>query len=302
LQNVAPRPVLSEDDEQIERDARSSLRAIDQRLRSLDDQRRTLIAEMRRLSAEQKELYDRRQAPAAEVERLYQEHGSMGKRLTELRSAREKARQAVDEAVVALRELRLTFAPGEHERPEQIRREIAQLELRQQTRALPLDEENALIAQVRKRTKDLKASEARSQVVAEHDRLRKEAEARVTAARAEVERVTKEGVELRAQRDAKMAEVRAKLVDAGGAVARLRAKGKERAAVMDRIEAISREMDALERDGRKLLGEVRARREEARRTVRAYAPGRRPPTSAIDSAAEANLRELLKRGKVSLGG
>jgi chromosome segregation ATPase len=299
---VAPRPVLSEDDDQIERDARSSLRSIDQRLRSLVDQRRTLIVEMRRLSAEQKELYDRRQAPSAEVERLYQEHGTLGKRIAELRPARDRARQAVEEAVVALRELRLSFAPGERERPEQIRREIAQLELRQQTHALPLDEENALIAQLRQRHKDLKAAEARTQVVAEHERLRKEAEARVVAARAAVERITLEGLELRKQRDAKMAEVRAKLVDAGEAVARLRAKGKERAAVMDRVDAISREMDALERDGRKLLGEVRARREEARRTVRAYSPGRRPPPTALESAAEANLQELLKRGKVSLGG
>jgi uncharacterized coiled-coil DUF342 family protein len=302
LPGVAPRPVLSEDDEQTERDARSNLRALDHRLRALGDQRRALIVEMRKLSAEQKELYDRRQAPSAEVERLYQEHGTIGRRIVELRTARDAARRAVEEAVVALRELRLTFAPGEHERPEQIRREIGQLELRQQTHALPLPEENALIAQLRQRHKDLKTAEARSQVVLEHERLRKEAEARVAAARAEVERVTQEGLTLRAARDAKMAEIRAKLMDAGEAVARLRAKGKERAAVMDRIEAISREMDALERDGRKLLGEVRARREEARRTVRAYGPGRRPPSSAIESAAEANLRELLKRGKVSLGG
>jgi uncharacterized coiled-coil DUF342 family protein len=299
---VPPRPVLSEDDEQHERDARSSLRAIDLRLRSLGEKRRTLIAEMRRLSAEQKALYDQRQAPAAEVERLYQEHGDLGKRLTELRGEREKARLAVEGAVVALRELRLTIAPGERERPDQIRREIAQLELKQQTHAMPVAEENALIDHLRQRHKDLKAAEAGAAVAAEHARLRAEAEARVTAARAEVDRVTKLGLETRAQRDAKMAEVRAKLVDAGGAVARLRAKGKERAAVMDQIDAVSREMDTLERDGRRLLGEVRARREEARKTVRAYAPGRRPPSSAVDSAAEANLQELLKRGKVSLGG
>ena len=299
---VSPRPVLSEDDEQHERDARSNLRAIDQRLRSLGDKRQTLIVEMRRLSAEQKALYDQRQAPAAEVERLYQEHNDLGKRLTELRLERDKARHAVEEAVVALRELKLTFSPGERERPDQIRREIAQLELKQQTHALPIAEENALIDHLRQRHKDLKAAEAGAAVAAEHVRLRTEAEARVAAARAEVERITKLGLEGRAQRDAKMAEVRAKLRDAGDAVARLRAKGKERAAVMAQIDAVSHEMDGLERDGRRLLGEVRARREEARRTVRAYAPGRRAPSSLVDSAAEANLQELLKRGKVSLGG
>ncbi len=294
--------MLSEDDDRLERDARSSLRSIDSRLRTLADRRHELIAEMRRLSAEQKALYDQRQAPAAEVERLYHEHGEMGKRLAAIRLERERARAAVEGAVVALRELKLSFAPGERERPEQIRREIARLELRQQTHALPLDEENALIAQLRQRHKDLKVAEERSATVAEHERLRKDAEARVAAARGEVERITKEGLELRAQRDAKMAEVRAKLVDAGGKVAALRAKGKERAAVMAQVDAVSREMDGLERDGRRLLGELRARRDEARKTVRAYAPGRRPPSAALDSAAEANLQELLKRGKVSLGG
>jgi uncharacterized coiled-coil DUF342 family protein len=294
--------VLSDDDEQHERDARSTLRAIDLRLRSLGDKRRALIVEMRRLSAEQKELYERRQAPAAEVERLYEEHHALGKRITEVRAERDRARHAVEEAVVALRELRLTFAPSEHERPDRIRHEIAQLELKQQTHALPIAEENALIAQLRQRHKDLKAAEASTQVVAEHQRLRKEAEARVDAARAEVDRITKVGLEVKAERDAKMAAVRAKLLDAGGAVAALRAKGKERAAVMEQIDGISHEMDGLERDGRRLLGEVRARREEARKTVRAYGPGRRPPTSAIETAAEANLQELLKRGKVSLGG
>jgi uncharacterized coiled-coil DUF342 family protein len=300
--SVPPRPVLSEDDDQHERDARTNLRAIDMRLRALGDKRQTLIVAMRRLSAEQKELYDQRQAPAAEVERLYQEHGDLGRRLSDLRLEREKARHAVEEAVVALRELKLTIAPGERERPDQIRREIAQLELRQQTHALPLAEENALIDHLRQRHKDLKAAEAGASVATEHARLRAEAEARVTAARAEMDRITKLGLAGRAERDAKMDAVRAKLKDAGDAVARLRAKGKERAAVMDQIDAISHEMDGLERDGHRLLGEVRARREEARRTVRAYAPGRRPPTSMVDSAAEANLQELLKRGKVSLGG
>ncbi len=299
---MAPRPVLSEDDDQHEREVRSTLRSIDLRLRSLGDKRRTLIAEMRQLSTEQKALYDQRQTPSAEVERLYQEHHDLGKRIAELRLEREKARHAVQEAVVALRELKLTFAPGERERPDQIRREIAQLELRQQTRALPLPEENALIDRLRQRLKDLKAAEAGAAVVAEHARLRTEAEARVVAARAELDRVTKLGVDGKAERDAKMTQVRARLVDAGEAVARLRAKGRERAAVMAQIDAVSREMDGLERDGRRLLGEMRARREEARRTVRAYAPGRRPPPSLVDSAAEANLQELLKRGKVSLGG
>lgn len=301
---MAPRPILSDTDVTEERDARSRLRSIDSRLKSLGEKRHDLIVEMRRLSEEQKALYERRQVPAMEVERLYSEHGEMGKRLAALRAERIAARGALERAVVALRELKLSFEPGERVRPEQIRREIAQLELRQQTNALPLPEENALIAQLRQRSQDLKVAEARTQVVAEHDRQRKEAEARIAAARAEVERLTAELSKAKVDRDAKMNEVRGKLVDAGGLVAALRTKGKERSAVMAEIDAVSREMRDLERDGRRTLGEIRARRDEARRTVRAYAPrrGGSSASAAAESAAEAHLQELLKRGKVTLSG
>jgi len=300
---VAPRPVLSDEEVDQERESRNRLRAIDARLRTLQTKRNELIGEMRRLSAEQKALYDRRQAPQEEVQRLYDEHGELGKRIADLRSQREAARRELDAAVVAFRELKLTFAPGERLRPEQIRREIAELELRQQTRALPLDEENALIAHLRQRHRDLQTAEAQSAVVATHEQQRKAAEGRVAAARAEVERLGKEAVDARARRDAKMADVRAKLVDAGGLVAELRAKGKARAEVMAQVDAVSREMTELDREGRRILGEVRARRDEARRTVRQYAPGRgRPAGSIAEANADAQLQELLKRGKITLGG
>jgi uncharacterized coiled-coil DUF342 family protein len=301
---VAPRPILAETDVSEERDSRYRLRSIDSRLKSLGEKRHELIVVMRRLSEEQKALYERRQIPAMEVERLYGEHGEMGKRLAALRAERTAARAALERAVIALRELKLSFEPGERVRPEQIRREIAQLEMRQQTHALPLAEENALIAQLRQRLQDLKVAEARTQVVAEHERQRLEAEARVAAARAEVDRLAAELAKGKSERDAKMNEVRGKLVDAGGLVAALRAKGVERSAVMAQIDALSREMRDLERDGRRTLGEIRARRDEARRTVRAYAPKRSGSSSsaAAESAAEAHLQELLKRGKVTLSG
>jgi uncharacterized coiled-coil DUF342 family protein len=300
---VAPRPVLSDDEDEKERESQAKLRSIDARLNSLDSKRRDLIVEMRKLSSEQKSLYDRRQAPQMEVERLYDEHGGLGKKMAELRSQRETARRTLDEAVIALRELRLTFAPGERVRPEQLRREIAQLEHRQQTNALPLEEENALIAQLRLRSQELKAAEARTQIVADHEERRKEAEARVSTAHAEVERLGLEAAKTRSARDAKMSEVRQKLVAAGGLVAELRAKGKARAEVMEKIDGMSREMNDLEQEGRRLLAETRARRDEARKTVRAYAPGRgRPPQSMVDSTVDAQLQELLKRGKITLGG
>lgn len=299
---MPPRPVLSDEDERAERNGRDRLRAIDAQLDSLFRKRQALIAEMRRLSAEQKSLYDRRQAPQAEVEKLYQQHGELGRRIAELRQQREAARVASQEAVVQLRELKLSFAPGERVRPDQMRREIAELELRQQTNALPLDEENALIARLRQRTQELKVAEARAGAVAEHERQRKEAETRVTAARAEVERLGKEMLAAKAERDAKMAEVRAKLEAAGGLVAELRAKGKARSETMAKVDALSREMAELEREGRQLLAQSRARREEARKALRAYSRKASTEEELLASTAEAQLEELLKRGRVTLGG
>ena len=299
---VPPRPVLSEEEERAEWEDQSRLRAIDAKLDSLYRQRQELIAEMRRLSAEQKALYDRRQAPQEEVERLYEQHGELGKRLAALRSERDAARRKVEEAIIRFRELKLTFAPSERVNPEQLRREIAQLELRQQTRALPLDEENALIAHLRLRTKELKEAEARASVVAEHERQRKEAEAAIASARAEVERLGQEWTHTRAERDAKMSAVRAMLETAGGLLAELRAKGKARAEVMGKVDALSREMMELEREGRKLLGQTRARRDEARKTLRAYSHHRPTSEDLVASTAEAQLEELLRRGKITLGG
>jgi len=299
---VTPRPVLSDEDEQAERDERARLRTLDAKLSSLFRRRQELIAEMRQLSGEQKALYDRRQAPQVEVEELYHQHGQIGHRIVELRKARDAAKTAFQEAVVRLRELKLSFAPGERVHPDQMRREIAELELRQQTRALPLDEENALIARLRQRTQELKEAEARAGVVAEHVRALKEAETRVSAARAEVDRLGHEIVKAKSDRDGKMGEVRAKLEVAGGLVAELRAKGRARAEVMAQVDAVSREMAELEREGRQILEHSRARRDEARKTLRTYTRRGRTPEDLLASTAEAQLEELLKRGKVTLGG
>ena len=299
---MAPRPVLSDEDERADREDRSRLRQIDAKLSSLFRRRQDLIAEMRKLSAEQKSLYDRRQAPQAEVETLYAQHGDLGRKFAELRKQRDAARTAVQDAIIQLRELKLSFTPGERIRPEQIRKEIADLELRQQTRALTLDDENALIAHLRQRTRDLKEAEARAGVVAEHERLRKEAEAKVAAARAEVERLGLEMTKTKTERDSRMSEVRARLEAAGGLVAELRAKGKARAEVMDQIESVSREMAELEREGRRIFQASRARREEARKTLRTYTRRGSSDEAVLASAADAQLEELWKRGKITLGG
>jgi uncharacterized coiled-coil DUF342 family protein len=300
---MPPRVVLSEEEEQKDRDDRDRLQEMERKFRSLETRRGTLIEEMRRLSSEQKALYDRRQAPQQEVERIYDEHGALGKRLMELRSAREKARRHLEAAIVAVRELRLTFPATERVRPDQLKREIADLELKQQTSALPIDEENALIGRIRERTRELKTAESRAATVLEHEKQRKEADTRVRACRAEVDRLGAEFAQAKADRDAMMASIRTKLETAGSIVAEMRARGKARAELMEKIDGMSREMATLDEEARRIYGESRARREEAQRTLRTYTrPRGRTNDEVASNVADAQLQELLKRGKITLGG
>ncbi|MCI4372122.1 MAG: hypothetical protein L3K02_00535 [Thermoplasmata archaeon] len=300
---MPPRAILSEEEEQQDRDDRDKLQEMEKKFRSLETRRGTLIEEMHRLSSEQKSLYDRRQAPQQEVERIYDDHGALGKKLMELRSAREKARRHMEAAVVAVRELRLTFPATERVRPEQLKREIADLEHKQQTSALPLEEENALVDRIRERTRELKSAETRAATVAEHEKQRKEADARVRACRAEVDRLGAEFAQAKADRDAMMASIRTKLEAAGSMVAEMRAKGKARAELMEKIDGMSREMATLDQEARRIFGEGRARREEAQRTLRAYTrPRGRTHDEVASNVADAQLQELLKRGKITLGG
>ena len=238
--------MLSDEEEREDREDRDKLRAIDAKLRSLFDRREDLIVEVRRISSEQKAIYDRRQVPQEEVERLYEEHNALGKRIAEFRSARESARKKVEDAIVHLREVRLTFAPGERVRPEQIRKEIADLELRQQTRAVPIEEENALIALLRQRAQELKQAEARTATVVAHQRALKEAETALATAREAFDQAGKALAAAKSERDAKMTAVREKLQVAGGLIASLREKGRARADAVEKVDAVSREMNELE--------------------------------------------------------
>lgn len=297
---MSPRAVLSEQSDRQDRDERDRLRTLERRFEALLERRRTLLQELRKLSGEQRTLFDRRQEPQAEVERLYRAHNELGHRLTTLRTARDAARRQVEEAVVAKRELLLTFDRKEGERPELIRKEISELELQQQTRALSLEEENALIAKLRQRSADLKEAEAKAGVVADHARLRQEADAAVAHARAEVERLSEEFRSARAERDTSMKAIHQHLETAGSLLAELREKGKARAELMREVDEVSRELDAVDNEGRELLARHRARRAEAARTVRQYSARRRSGEDALASVAEAHFEELMKHGKVTL--
>jgi uncharacterized coiled-coil DUF342 family protein len=292
---------LSDEDEREERADRDRLQAIESKLDALETRRRGVIDQIRKISAEQQALYAQRQQIQADVEARYDHQGELGHQLAALRAQREAARHAAEASVIKRRELLLTFPSTDRLKPEQIRREIAALELRQQTRALSLEDENALIKQLRQRATELKAAEAQGAVVAEHARQRKEADDAVMAARTAVARISAEVEAARAARDQAMSDIRGLLETAGGIVAEMRTKGKARAELIAQVDAVERDMVALEREGREVFNRTRSRRAEAQRLMRAFArPRERPPADIVATAADRRLEELMKRGKVTL--
>ncbi len=296
------RAYLSEEAQQEERDDRDRLRELDGKIQLLRQRRLALVGRVRELSGEQKYLFDARQQPQEKVEALHEEHRELGNAFARARSERDRARVHLDEVLARAREVRSEINPTERVRPDRVRKEIADLELRQQTHALPVDEENVLIARLRERTKFLHEIEARESVLAEHEVKRKEAEAAVQTAREAVRRLSEEMDRLRAARDAKMAEIRSTLVMAGGVVAQIREKAGARREVMKKLDALGRELEGLEVEARKILSASRHRQDEARAAARRYAPRRGAPGPAEGPAhADAKLEELLKRGKITLG-
>ena len=244
------RSFLSEDAEKEEREDRHRLREIDAKIDRLRGQRLALVEKVRALSAEQKELFDARKEPQVVAERLHREHQELGRRLSALRSERDRARHHLDELVARAREIRAEVAPGDRVRPDRVRKEIQELEARQQTRALPLAEENALIDRLRERTRFLHDLEARESVLREHEQRRKEAEAAILSGRAEVERIGQEWTATRSARDQKMTEIRTELERAGRIVAQIREKALARRELMQALDRSGRAQDGLDDEAR----------------------------------------------------
>jgi uncharacterized coiled-coil DUF342 family protein len=300
-----PRPVLTEDAELQEREDREHIRHTEGKLRELYGRRAALIDQVHAASDAQKDLYDERQRRQDAVEQQYREHQDLGHRLADLRKERDAARSRLDEAVVAARLIRSEIPKGDHLTPEQIRREMEGLEHRQQTTALPIKEENTLIDRLR----SLKAQ----LVVAERDRAaleaalgkRKGAEDAIRAAKLDLDRVGQEFERVRNERERAMTSIRTRLVDVGGLLAELREKAKVRGEAMARVDAMSDEIRALERDVNARIRATRDRRTEAKRTIGDYNRQVRENVAgdpAYSQAADAQLEELMKRGRVTLRG
>jgi uncharacterized coiled-coil DUF342 family protein len=302
---VSERPALSEDEERDERADRDELRRVESKIREMRSRREGLLNDVRALSADQKALYDQRAPRQAALEGLNAEHQSLGRELGDLRRHRDDARRRLDEALLRLREFRSLAPRGERAHPDQIRREIADLEMRQQTNALPLPEENQLILRVRELTKLVVEADRHQAEIAERQRHLKELEAGLTAARLEVDHLGNEMARAKMERERRMQSMRERLVDEGRLVAEIREKARARGLAMERLDAAHREVLQLEREADRLVGRLRSRRHEARQTVRDYNRTVRDNLAGPDAyarVAEAQLEELLKRGRVTLNG
>ena len=300
---MTPGPPLSEEEEREDRADRDALDKVDSKLRDLRPKRQRLVEEVRRLSDEQRALFESRAPRLDSLEAVHAQHQELGHVASDLRRKRDVARRAVDDALGRLREFRAMAPKGDHANPEQIRREIADLEMRQQTLALPIAEENALIARLRELTKSLSGAEQTRAALVDRQQKLHAHELALTEARKEVDRLGAEIARVLTERDHRMQSIREQLVLEGKLVAEIREKARARGASMERLEGLNREIIGLEREGDRLVARQRGRRHEARQIVRDYNRSVRENVSGPDAfnrAAEAQLAELLKRGRVTL--
>ena len=297
------RPHLSEEAEREEREGYDRLRAIDTKIRELRSRRDVLLGQVHQLSDEQKALFDSRQPRQATLEATNDEHRELGRRLAEVRRARDQARHRIDEALIALRLARQELPHGGVPRPEQIRREMADLELRQQTRALSLDDENALIDRLRQLRRQLEAAEKNSQEIQAKQTAVREREAAVQKARAEADQFGAELARVKIERDRRMESLRSQLVEVGRLVGEMREKSRRRGEAMARLDTLMVDLRGLEREAHHLVQASRQRRQEARRAIVDYnREARSKVGESTEKIADAQLEELLKRGRVTLGG
>ncbi|MGA7923202.1 MAG: hypothetical protein WCA77_04425 [Thermoplasmata archaeon] len=301
---MAARAQLSVDAEHEETEDRTRFRMLEGRLRQLRTQRQELLDRIHALSDQQKALHDRRGPLEAQLDELHQAHRTAGRDAVEIRNARLEARRRAEEALVQVRLSRGERRSDDFGTPEQLRREIAQLELRQQTTALSLQDENELIGRIRELTRRFADAEKRRSEIMARQTQRQVLEENFQAARAEVERLGHETIGVKNVREAAMARMQGVLVEIGQIVGQIRDLSRQRGRVMDHVDEVTRQINDLERELGRILAQSRARREEARATVRRYAKasGGRSGSSVQDSAADAQLDELMKRGRVTLGG
>ena len=300
-----PRPHLSEEAEREEAEDRDRLRALDQKLRDLRSRRQLLLDQVHKLSDEQKALYDARQPRQESLERANDEHRHLGKELASLRQERDRARAKLEEALVAVRLARPDLTASRTGRPEQLKREMAELERRQQTTALSLSDENALIDRMRQLRKQLEEAEKNHAAFEAREKKRHELEEAFRLQKAELDRLAAAMVRVKGERDRRMTSMRDQLVEVGGLVAAIREKARARGDLMEKIEGLNRQLFDTDREASQLVHRTRARRLEAKRTIGEYNREVRESVAgprAYDRVADQQLNELMKRGRITLSG
>lgn len=300
---MSPRAPPADADREEERAERHRLDQLDAKIRELRPKRQALIQEVLRLSEEQREEFNGRAPQQARLEQLNEAHHQLGREMSRLRSELDRARRAREERLAVVRELRSTVPASARSSIDQLRREMAHLEIQQQTRAVPLDEENALIDRMRQMRKEIARAEAEAGEVAARREALRAAEASFESARVEVERLRGAMEVARAARDGAMGTLKAELVVAGQAMARLREKSQERGRLRRELDDLDRTLRGMEREFDDRRRQFRARRGEARKVVVEHNRSARRATSdpsELDRAVDDRLEQLLKGGKIRL--
>jgi uncharacterized coiled-coil DUF342 family protein len=300
---MAPKTRPPDGDREEDRAERHRLDQLDSKIRELRPKRQALIQELLRLSEEQREMFDARAPQQSRLEELNEAHRRLGRDLGGLRSELDRARHARDERLAAVRELRASMPKSARSPVDQLKKEMVKLELQQQTRAVPLDEENALIDRMRQLRKEVAVAESEAAVVTKRVEGLRAAEAAFETARADVERLRKALDDQRAARDRAMETLKGELVVAGQAMARLREKAQARGTVRRELDDLDRTLRGMEREFDDLRRQYRARRGEARRVVVEHNRSARRAVSdpsEMDRAVDDRMEQLLKEGKIRL--
>ena len=296
----APSPDADREEERAER---HRLDQLDTKIRELRPKRQALIQELLRLSEEQRKLFEQRSPEQAKLEELNEAHRRLGRDLGHLRTELDTARRVREERLGVVRELRAAMPKSARSQADLLRKEMGKLELEQQTRAVPLEEENALIGRMRLLRKEISVAESEAAEVAKRGEVLRAAEASFEAARQEVDRLRHSLDDQRAAREQAMETLKGELVVAGQQMALLREKSQARGTVRRELDDIDRTLRGMEREFDDLRRQYRARRGVARRVVVEHNRSVRRAVSdpsAMDRTVDDRLEQLLKEGKIRL--
>lgn len=298
----SPPPREEEHDEK-ERELWKDIRSQEHKLRGMKEKRAEMLALARRLGEEAMDLQGRRGPLYEEVEKLHQEFRDLGKRTGEIRSERDKMHGRMDQLRIELREEGAGHDRRDRPRPDRLVQEIAALEKKQQTTAMPLKEENALIDRMRELRAQMTEAEKNQSVWKAKDSTLMGLREEMDLLRKKDEELSREFEQVRKRRGEVMGKVKGQLVEVGHLVAEIRAKGKARAELLSKVDTLSDEIRELERGVMGMLHQSREKKMEARKLLDDHNRSVRQMTrneDLLSRTTEDNLKNLFKNGKISL--